>query len=73
MPKGFVCGPLVELQNDEQRYQRRLYDEIGDVFLHTTGQPACIPHDHFNQEYDLERVYSNSSVAVYKNLRYAGK
>jgi len=27
----------------------------------------------FNQEYDLERVYSNSSVAVYKNLRYAGK
>lgn len=56
MPRGFVCGPLAELPKDEQRNQRRFYDEVGDVFLHTTGQTACVPHEHFSQEtYDQQQ------------------
>lgn len=49
MPRAYVCGPLIEAAEEDQRNLRILYYDIRDVFASVTGRPACIPHDHFDQ------------------------
>ena len=45
---AYICGPLTELDPDDQDRVKKFYEKIADLFQELTGVRAFVPHEHFD-------------------------
>ena len=45
---AYICGPLTELSEQEQKSVKSFYSRIADVCEGAAGKRAFVPHEHFD-------------------------